>query len=152
MSYLLDTCVLSEYIKQQPTPQVITWLDEQDEERLFISAISIGEINKGIVKLRDADPARADKLKTWLDTLEQRFDARILTLDATAMRVWGELYGNREKAGSSLPLMDSLIMACASCHELTIVTRNIADFPDFPQLFNPWEAGAAPPGIHGDSR
>jgi len=71
--------------------------------------------------------------------LAQRFALRILTLDSAVMRRWGELYGKAEIEGKSLPLMDSLVMACAASRNLTIVTRNIKDFSGFPQLFNPWE-------------
>jgi hypothetical protein len=139
VSWLLDTCALSEYVKKAPAPGVIAWLDEQDEASLFISVISLGEIEKGILKLRATDPRRSQKLTAWLGKLEQRFAGRILPLDAAALHAWAQFAAQAEQAGHSLPVMDGLIMATARCHGLTIVTRNVQDFRQFPQLFNPWE-------------
>ena len=138
MSWLLDTCALSEYAKKAPAPEVIAWLDEQDEASLYISVISLGEIEKGILKLRRRSPARSQKLTAWLGKVEQRFVGRILPLDAAALRVWGQLSAHLELAGRSLPVMDGLIMATAQCHGLTVVTRNVQDFAAYPQIFNPW--------------
>jgi len=76
MSWLLDTCALSEYVRKTPAPEVIRWLDEQDESSLFISVISLGEIEKGILKLRASDPRRSQKLTAWLGKVEQRFAGR----------------------------------------------------------------------------
>lgn len=138
MSWLLDTCVLAEYVKKVPVSRVIQWLDEQDEDSLFISVVSIGEIEKGILKLAVADIARSRRLAAWLGKLEQRFAGRILTLDAGALHVWAQLASGAELAGQTLPVMDGLIMATAQCRGLTIVTRNIGDFRLYPQIFDPW--------------
>lgn len=138
MSWLLDTCALSEYVRKAPAPAVIRWLDEQDEASLFISVISLGEIEKGILKLRASDPRRSQKLTAWLGKVEQRFAGRILALDATALHVWAQIAATAELAGQPLPVMDGLIMATAQCHGLTIVTRNVQDFTLYPQVFNPW--------------
>lgn len=138
MSWLLDTCVLSEYVKKQPTPEVIAWLDAQDERRLFISVITLGEIEKGIVKLRRDDPNRSHKLAVWLSKVEQRFAGRILPLDVPILRTWADLSGNAELAGCKLPVLDALLMATARCHGLIVVTRNVQDFSSFPHLYNPW--------------
>lgn len=138
MSWLLDTCALSEYIKKAPDPKVIGWLDEQDETSLYISVISLGEIEKGILKLRTGDPGRAQKLTAWLGKLEQRFAGRILPLDTAALSAWAQLAAQAELAGRPLPIMDGLLMATAQCHGLTVVTRNVQDFEAFPRIFNPW--------------
>lgn len=138
MSWLLDTCALSEYVRKAPAPEVIRWLDEQDEASLFISVISLGEIDKGILKLRAADPRRSQKLTAWLGKVEQRFAGRILALDTAALHVWAQIAATAELAGQPLPVMDGLIMAAAQCHGLTIVTRNVQDFTPYPQVFNPW--------------
>lgn len=138
MSWLLDTCALSEYAKKAPAPDVIAWLDEQDEASLFISVISLGEIEKGILKLQASDPQRSQKLIAWLGKLEQRFAGRILPLDAAALHVWAQIAAKSELAGNPLPVMDGLIMATAQCHGLTVVTRNVQDFTRYPQVFNPW--------------
>ncbi|AEJ00021.1 PilT protein domain protein [Nitrosomonas sp. Is79A3] len=138
MSWLLDTCALSEYVRKTPAPEVIRWLDEQDESSLFISVISLGEIEKGILKLRASDPRRSQKLTAWLGKVEQRFAGRILPLDAAALHVWAQIAATAELAGQPLPVMDGLIMATAQCHGLTVVTRNVQDFTLYPQVFNPW--------------
>jgi len=138
MSWLLDTCALSEYAKKAPAPEVIAWLDEQDEASLYISVISLGEIEKGILKLRRRSPARSQKLTAWLGKVEQRFAGRILPLDAAALHVWAHIAASSEQAGQPLPVMDGLIMATAQCHGLTVVTRNAQDFAAYPQVFNPW--------------
>lgn len=138
MSWLLDTCVLSEYVKKTPAPGMIAWLDEQDETSLFISVITLGEIEKGILKLRATDPRRSQKLTAWLGKVEQRFANRILPLDAAALHAWAQLAAQAELAGKPLPVMDGLVMATAQCHGLTVVTRNIQDFGLFPQVLNPW--------------
>lgn len=138
MSWLLDTCALSEYAKKAPAPEVIAWLDEQDEASLFISVITLGEIEKGILKLRKADPRRSQKLTAWLGKVEQRFAGRILPLDTSALHVWAQIAAHAELAGQPLPVMDGLLMATAQCHGLTVVTRNVQDFAPYPQVFNPW--------------
>jgi hypothetical protein len=138
MSWLLDTCALSEYAKKAPAPEVIAWLDEQDEASLYISVISLGEIEKGILKLRRRSPARSQKLTAWLGKVEQRFTGRILPLDAAALHVWAQIAARSEQAGQPLPVMDGLIMATAQCHGLTVVTRNVQDFAAYPQIFSPW--------------
>lgn len=138
MSWLLDTCALSEYVRKTPAPAVIRWLDEQDESSLFISVISLGEIEKGILKLRASDPRRSQKLTAWLGKVEQRFSERILPLDTAALHVWAQIAATAELAGQPLPVMDGLLMATAQCHGLTVVTRNVQDFTLYPQVFNPW--------------
>jgi hypothetical protein len=138
MSWLLDTCVLSEYIKKAPAPGVIAWLDEQDEASLYLSVITLGEIAKGILKLRATDPARSQKLTAWLGAVEQRFAGRILSLDSAVLHAWAQLAAQAELAGQPLPVMDGLVMATAQCHGLTVVTRNVRDFGLLPQVFNPW--------------
>ncbi|MBP8215442.1 MAG: type II toxin-antitoxin system VapC family toxin [Propionivibrio sp.] len=139
MSWLLDTCAISEYAKKAPAAKVIAWLDEQDETSLFISVITLGEIEKGILKLRATDASRSQKLTAWLGLVEQRFSGRILPLDTAALHVWAQLSANAELAGKPLPVMDGLIMATAQCHGLTVVTRNVQDFAHYPQVLNPWD-------------
>jgi len=139
MSWLLDICALSEYAKKAPAPKVIVWLDEQDETSLFISVITLGEIEKGILKLRASDLRRSQKLTAWLGKVEQRFAERILPLDAAALHVWAQIASQSELAGQPLPVLDGLLMATAQCHGLTVVTRNVQDFVAYPQVFNPWE-------------
>ena len=138
MSWLLDTCAISEYAKRAPNRNVIAWLDAQDELSMFISVITLGEIEKGILKLRATDAHRSQKLTAWLGLVEQRFSGRILPLDSASLHIWAQLSANAELAGKPLPVMDGLIMATAQCHGLTVVTRNVQDFAHYPQVLNPW--------------
>jgi toxin FitB len=138
MSHLLDTCVLSEFKKKQPEQKVIDWLDAQLEEALFLSVITIGEIQKGIALLPASK--RQAELAVWLEDLIYRYDQRVLPLDAEVMRQWGRLTGTLEKQGRILPLLDSLIAATALAHNLVLVTRNETDFAGTNVgIFNPWK-------------
>jgi len=137
---LLDTCVLSEYAKRDPHAGVIAWLDAQTESGLFVSALSLAEIEKGIFKLAARDgAARAAHLTEWLGKLGDRFAARILRVDAAVWRVWAQQSAQAELEGQPISPLDGLLMATAQCHGLTVVTRNVADFARYPQVFNPWE-------------
>lgn len=141
MNALLDTCVLSEYAKREPHAGVIAWLDAQTESGLFISALSLAEIEKGIVKLaaKDGSAARAAHLTEWLGKLADRFSARTLPVDAAVWRVWAQQSAQAELEGQPISPLDGLLMATAQCHGLTVVTRNVVDFARYPQVFNPWE-------------
>ncbi|WP_322793297.1 type II toxin-antitoxin system VapC family toxin [Bellilinea sp.] len=140
MSYLLDTCVISEFTRRQPHPKVIDWLSETDEELLYLSVLSIGEIQHGIERLENS--LRKEELHTWLvEEMIPRFDGRILVLDTPTMIQWGSLVARLERQGHKMPSMDSLIAATALTHDLVLVTRNVADFHRCGvELFNPWEA------------
>lgn len=137
--YLLDTCVISEYIRKQPEMKVIRWLDSQPEENLFISVVTIGEIKKGIVKIESVQPRKSQKLNEWLNNIIQRFNQRILTLDRDVLFEWGYICGISEQLGKKLPVIDSLIAATGIINELTLVTRNEDDFHNLgTSLYNPW--------------
>ena len=139
MNYLLDTCVLSEFTKRQPNPQVVRWVAEADESMLFLSAISIGEIRRGIEKM----PASRHKeeLTVWFnDRVLRRFGDRILPIDAQTMLLWGALTARLEAHGAPMLVFDSLIAVTAQTHNLTLVTRNEDDFANTGViLVNPWK-------------
>ena len=138
MKYLLDTCLISELVKKEPNPAVVNWLDEQDEQKLFLSVLNLGELQKGIRKLPDG--VKIDEPQAWvaLDLVE-RFTGRILDLDLETALCWGRLQGEAEQAGEKLPVMDSLIAATAAAHGLIVVTRNIRDIERCKvKVFNPW--------------
>ena len=140
MSYLLDTCVLSEYVKRTPHAGLMCWLDAQPESALFISAISLAELEKGIFKLA-SQPAQASRhatLTLWLGKVTARFVQRTLPVDAAVWRAWAQQSAAAELQGQSLPPMDGLIMATAQSQGLSLVTRNTADFVHYPQVLNPW--------------
>ena len=139
MSYLLDTCTISEYLKRKPNSQVIFWLDEQLEESLFISILTIGELKKGINKIRNTNPNRYRKLSKWIVKVEARFKNRILPLNENVINIWASMCGENEAKGKKLPVMDSLIASTAIEFNLIIVTRNTNDFDSLPvKTFNPW--------------
>jgi tRNA(fMet)-specific endonuclease VapC len=138
MTYLLDTCLISELVAKQPNQKVLAWVDAQMPERLYLSVITIGEIAKGICKLTPSK--RKESLTTWLnETLPNRFENRILTLDVSTMVLWGNLICQLEQNGRPLPAMDSLIAAIALQHSLSLVTRNEKDFAGTGVvIINPW--------------
>ena len=138
MKYLLDTCLISELVKKEPNPAVVKWLDEQDEQSLFLTVLNLGELQKGISKLPVGE--RKDELQAWvaLDLVE-RFTGRILEIDLETALLWGKLQGESEQAGEKLPVMDSLIAATATAHGLVVVTRNVKDLERCGvRIFNPW--------------
>ncbi len=139
MKYLLDTCLISELVKKEPNPAVVSWLDEQDEQKLFLSVLNLGELQKGISKLPDG--TKKSELQAWvaLDLVE-RFTGRILEIDLDTALTWGRLQGEAEQAGDKLPVMDSLIAATAVAHGLIVVTRNVKDIERCGvRVCNPWE-------------
>jgi tRNA(fMet)-specific endonuclease VapC len=138
VTYLLDTCVISELVAKRPNPSVVTWIDTQRSTDLHLSVITIGEIAKGTSKL--APSRRKDNLTTWLNqTLPNRFGERILGIDTATMMLWGDMVGLLEKQGTPMPLLDSLIAAIAIQNSLRLVTRNIDDFAATGiVMLNPW--------------
>lgn len=139
MSYLLDTCVISEFVAKQPAEKVVGWLAKLDPERVFLSVVTVGEIQKGIEKLPASK--RKEGLLAWLrDDLLIRFQDHLLPLGIGEMLTWGTLIGRVEAKGEPMPLIDSLIAATALHHDLVVVTRDEDDFaPSGVKLVNPWK-------------
>lgn len=125
MSYLVDTNVLSEAAKPRPDPQVLDWLGRH-ESQLHVSTVTIGELRRGIERLPDAK--RKAKLSHWLQQVCECMQGRILSYNTSTAHVWGQLKAKWERAGLTVPSLDSLIAATAKRHGLTLVTRNVADF------------------------
>lgn len=138
MSYLLDTCVLSELRRPQPDAGLLDWLSRVSESRLFLAVTALGEIQQGIAQLHDRQ--RQQALQLWLDEdLTKRFHGRILDIDRPTMLRWGVLQGEGRRAGRPPSVIDSLIAAAGIRHDLTLVTRNVSDFENLPvRLLNPW--------------
>jgi toxin FitB len=139
LSFLLDTNVVSEWVKPQPNPHVVTWLQEVDEERVFLSVASLAEIRRGIEIMQSGK--RRDQLSRWLaEDLPARFQGRVLDIDRRVAETWGMVMARGQKAGMVVSVLDAFFAATAEVHKLTLVTRNIQHFLklDVP-LLNPWQ-------------
>ena len=138
MKYLLDTCVISEMIKNLPDEKVILWLEKQSEEDLYLSVLTFGEIEKGIEKA--PDKIRKKRLKLWLENdLKSRFKNRIISIDTQVATRWGAIQGLAEKSGRAMPTIDGLIAVSGLVHHCVVVSRNIEDMQQSSaELFNPW--------------
>ena len=141
MNFLLDTDVVSEWVKPHPDPGVIAWLAEADEDRVLISMVTLAELRYGIERMA-AGRHRA-RLDAWLrEELPLRFEGRVLPVDAAVADSWGKLVAQGEAAGHPLGVVNAFIAATATAHGLTLVTRNVADFADsLEAIVNPWRAG-----------
>ncbi|HTU52683.1 MAG TPA: type II toxin-antitoxin system VapC family toxin [Acetobacteraceae bacterium] len=141
MNFLLDTNVVSEWTKPRPDTGVVTWLAEADEDRVFISVVTLAELRHGIERL----PAggRRDRLDVWLtEQVPARFEARVLPVDAETANSWGRVMARGQAAGRPVGSMDAFIAATAERHDLALVTRNVSDFDALGiRLINPWSNG-----------
>lgn len=137
MSYLLDTNVISELVRTNPNPQVISWFKNTPDEMLYLSVLTLGEIRKGIEGIMDFN--RKEKVRVWLEhELPMWFEERILSIDQHVADRWGRLQS--EMKGSVLPAIDSLIAATALSYDMRIVTRNKKDFDYYAlEVIDPWE-------------
>ncbi|MBI2606674.1 MAG: type II toxin-antitoxin system VapC family toxin [Deltaproteobacteria bacterium] len=144
MKYLLDTCLISELMRTRPDAGVLDWVRNHDEIALYLSALTLGEIEKGIAKLaagQKADQkAKRAKLETWLrDDLRMRFEGRILPVSDEICLRWGRVSADAELRGEKIPVIDGLIAATALVHGLTVVTRDAADIERAgAKIVNPW--------------
>lgn len=139
MSYLLDTCVLSEFARKKPSTQVVRWLDAQPEEELQTSVVVLGELARGVAMLDDGSDKR--RLAAWLHSdLRSRFAERALAVSAAVSLQWGQLSGDASRRGVTVSMADGLIGATAIVHSLTVVTRNVDDLTATgARVLNPWE-------------
>jgi len=135
---LLDTNVLSEVTKPTPDPKVLQWLDQLDEDRSFISVVSLAEIRRGVALMDEG--RKRETLAKWLaQDLPQRFEQRVLDVDEPIALAWGDLMALAKRRGRGLSSMDGLIAATATAKQLTLATRNTKDFEGFGiSLFDPW--------------
>jgi predicted nucleic acid-binding protein len=140
VSFLLDTNVVSEWTRPLPDEGVVAWLAEVDEDRVFISVVTLAELRHGVARL----PAgtRRTRLDGWLtDLVPLRFEGRVLSVDPAIADAWGRLMADASDRGRPLGAMDGFIAATAGWHDLTLVTRNVADFETSGlRLLNPWRA------------
>lgn len=137
MRFLLDTCVLSELVKPVPEPNVLTWMRARQNDELFISAITLAELQRGAAKLPVS--RRRDELSVWLQQLEAGFEDRVLPFTGATAHYWAQMCVKAEAKGLSMAAFDSIIAATALEHGMALVTRNVRDFTQAPVvLINPW--------------
>jgi hypothetical protein len=135
--YLLDTNVISELRRPRPHAGVVAWVAAADESQLFLSVITIAEIQAGIEVTRDQDERKAAEIEAWLDLVSSTYN--VLPMDAATFRTWARLMHRR----SDTLYEDAMIAATARVHDLTVVTRNVGDFEPFGvKVLNPFEGAA----------
>lgn len=128
MKYLIDTCVFSEYKKPIPETKVLAWLAAQPDETMYVSVLTFGELEKGVIRMPDS--TKKQNLMIFLGDLQRRYESNILDIDLRVMRRWAAMIASLESKGRPTPVIDSLIAATALEHNLTLVTRNEDDFAD----------------------
>lgn len=137
MSYLLDTNVVSEPRRTRPAPHVAAWIRSVPERDLYVSALVLGEVRRGIERLRlRGDTRQAELFEAWLDEVRVRFADRVVPIDGSVAEVWGRI-----DAAAPTPTEDGLMAATAIVHGFTLVTRNVRHVAHTGvRLLNPWEA------------
>jgi len=132
--YLLDTNIVSELRKPRPHGGVIAWLQSTEDADLHLSAVTLGEIQAGVELTRDQDASKAAEIEAWLELVAQSYN--VLPMDGAAFRAWARLMHRR----SDTLYEDAMIAATAAVHNLTVVTRNVADFKPFGvRVLNPFK-------------
>ena len=139
MPYLLDTNVISELRKRKPHGAVLAWIQKIPEESLYVSAVTLGEIQAGVEITREQDEAKAAEIEQWLDDVARTYN--VIDVSASVFRCWAHLMHRR----ANHHLEDALIAATALIRDLTVATRNTADFKPFGvDLFNPFTRSRPP--------
>ena len=135
--FLLDTNAVSEWVKPQPNSGLIDWMDATDEDRIFLSVVSLAEIRYGVECV--AEGKRRRRLEHWLEEeLPLRFEGRVLPFDPSIADSWGRTVSRYEAAGRPMGVIDAFLSATAEAHQMTLVTRNVSDFALLKMVLNPW--------------
>ena len=137
MSFLLDTNVISEWQKPRPNPGLTAWTDNADEETLFLSVVTLGELRYGVERM--AVGSRRRRYEQWLEyELVLRFEGRILTVNEGIADAWGRIVALCAAKGKPINAIDAFLAATAEIHRLTLVTRNEQHFTVLRSVLNPW--------------
>lgn len=138
MNYLLDTNVISEWVKPLPNVGVMSWLSQTDEDQIFISVCTLAELRFGVARMPQGKRRR--QLDGWLSNdVLLRFENRIVMIDVAVADAWGILNARGRAIGRSIDVMDGLIAATAAVHQMTVITRDTSAFEAVgTPLFNPW--------------
>jgi toxin FitB len=136
VNYLIDTNIISEVRKgKRCDPNVANWYEKIEDASLYLSVLVIGEIRKGIERIRPKDNVQATAIENWLVAVDQAFGERILPVDRAVANEWGRLTASRP-----LPVIDGLLAATAKIHRMTLVTRNTAEIAGLDvYILNPFE-------------
>jgi predicted nucleic acid-binding protein len=140
--YLLDTNILSNLVKPQPSASLMDWMASQPDEELFISALTVAEIRRGI--LEKPRGKKRDALETWFagpEGPQALFAGRVLAFDDKAALIWARLMAEGKAAGRPRSALDMIIAAVAGANDCIVVTDNERDFVGL-QIFNPMSASA----------
>src|ERR1035438_7854487 len=137
--FLLDTNTISELVSVKPQQCVLDWMEAADENLLYLSVMTLGEIRQGVAALPQSK--KRTRLETWLEVdLQSRFAGRILAIDGAVADRWGWIMAQAQAKGARRPVVDGLLAATALHHNLTVVTRNVGDFAVAGlSVINPWE-------------
>lgn len=140
MAFLIDTNVISETFRARPDPRALAWIGRQMSGDLFLAAVSLGELVRGVQRVKNT--ARRERLTRWINhDLTAQFQGRILPFDREAAVIWGAIMGEGDRTGRPKPMADAQIAAVALRNGLTLATRNIRDFTDMQvTLVDPWAA------------
>jgi predicted nucleic acid-binding protein len=137
VKFLLDTNAVSEWVKPRPNAGVIRWMESADEDRVFLSVISLAELRYGVERM--AAGTRRHRLEKWLqEELPLRFESRILPVDPEVAKALGRAVAQAESVGRSMSVMDAFLAATAEVYNLTLITRNVSHFAAVKAVFNPW--------------
>jgi toxin FitB len=142
VSFLLDTNVVSELVRPRPNRDVTQWVLKNAEDSLFVSVLTLAELRFGIQRL--VAGARRLRLEAWIRTeMQGRFEGRVISVDEPIANAWADLMAGSEAAGRRMAAMDCFLAATALVWDLTLVTRNTADFTSYGgAVFSPWESAS----------
>ena len=137
MSFLLDTNAISEWQKPRPNPGLTAWTDSADEETLFLSVVTLGELRYGVERM--VVGSRRRRYEQWLEyELALRFEGRILTVNEGVADAWGRIVALCAAKGKPISAIDAFLAATAEVHRLTLVSRNVQHFTVLKNVLNPW--------------